>query len=361
MSRTAEVSCRAAVADRQSAQGMEVVEVDLGTRTYPIYIGSGLLGREDGALLRRHVVGSSALVVTNSKLAGLLLDQTVAALKGGDSKLRVETVVLPDGEAFKNIEVLQKIWDAALEHRLDRNTTFVALGGGVIGDMTGFAAASYQRGVAFIQVPTTVMAQVDSSVGGKTGVNHPLGKNMIGAFHQPQCVLVDTDALRTLPDRELCSGISEIVKYGLIRDAPFFDWLEASVPALLARDPAAWATAVRRSCENKAAVVAADEREGGAVAAGTAMAADLSRRLGWIEPEVERRVLAILRAIRQPVAPPPGLTPEQFLRYMGLDKKVLDGRLRLVLLKGPLGNCVITDEYDPALLRETLEAFCGEM
>lgn len=233
------------------------------------------------------------------------------------------------------------------------------------------------------------MAQVDSSVGGKTGVNHPLGKNMIGAFHQPQCVLVDTDALRTLPDRELCSGISEIVKYGLIRDAPFFDWLEASVPALLARDPAAWATAVRRSCENKAAVVAADEREGGvratlnlghtfghaieaaagygawlhgeAVAAGTAMAADLSRRLGWIEPEVERRILAILRAIRQPVAPPPGLTPEQFLRYMGLDKKVLDGRLRLVLLKGALGNCVITDEYDPALLRETLEAFCGEM
>ncbi|KAL6780239.1 DHQS1 [Auxenochlorella protothecoides x Auxenochlorella symbiontica] len=363
---------------------METVEVNLGTRTYPIYIGAGLL--QKGALLRQHIAGSSALVVTNDTVAKEYLEPTLAALHGGDSGIRVEHVVLPDGEQYKSIEVLQRVWDKALQSRLDRNTTFVALGGGVIGDMTGFAAAAYQRGVAFVQIPTTVMAQVDSSVGGKTGVNHPLGKNMIGAFHQPQCVLIDTKALDTLPARELASGISEIIKYGLIRDAELFEWLEANMPRLLARDPQAWTHAIRRSCENKAEVVAADEREGGvratlnlghtfghaieaaagygawlhgeAVAAGTVMAADLSRRLGWIDAALEGRTTALIAAAGLPTRPPKGMTPEVFMGFMGVDKKVVDGTLRLILLKGPLGGCVITSEFDAAELRATLEEFC---
>eukprot|EP00884_Botryococcus_braunii_P022740 jgi/Botrbrau1/914/Bobra.0167s0029.1 len=212
---------------------MSVVDVELGERSYPIYIGRGVL--EQGELLRKHVPGKRVLVVTNETIAPLYLERVTAALEVGGS-LEVQHVILPDGEQYKSLEVVSKIWDAALQHRLDRNATFVALGGGVIGDMVGFAAAAYQRGVHFIQVPTTVMADVDSSVGGKTGVNHPLGKNMIGAFYQPRCVLIDTDTLGSLPDRELASGLSEVVKYGLIRDAELFEWLEGNVDRLLQRD-----------------------------------------------------------------------------------------------------------------------------
>eukprot|EP00887_Chlorella_sp_A99_P002535 scaffold6.g2535.t1 len=440
--------------------GMQVVEVDLGDRTYPIYIGRGLL--DQGELLRQHIPGKTALVVTNDRVAPIYLERALAAVTG-DGRVKAEAVVLPDGEAHKDLATLQAragglggrgrergqaregpctragvgagsagrgwarwtgdredappeqatsspgprpaarvraslpqaVWDKALQARLDRNTTLVALGGGVIGDMAGFAAAAYQRGVHFIQVPTTVMAQVDSSVGGKTGVNHPLGKNMIGAFYQPRCVLIDTDTLNTLPDRELASGISEIIKYGLIRDAPLFEWLEANIDALLARDPAAFTYAIQRSCVNKAEVVVADEREGGvraslnlghtfghaietnagygawlhgeAVSAGTVMAADLSHRLGWIDGELVARIRALLERARLPTAPPEvgrggaragGMTPEQFRATMAVDKKVVDGQLRLVLLKGPLGGCVITADFPLAKLDETLAAFC---
>lgn len=361
-----------------------IVEVDLGNRSYPIYIGSGLLDQPD--LLQRHVHGKSVLVVTNTTIAPLYLDKVVDALTRDNPKVKVETVILPDGEQYKNMGTLMKVFDKAIESRLDRRTTFVALGGGVIGDMCGFAAAAFLRGVNFIQIPTTVMAQVDSSVGGKTGINHPLGKNLIGAFYQPQCVLIDTDTLNTLPDRELASGLAEVIKYGLIRDTEFFEWQEKNMNTLIARDPAAFAYAIKRSCENKAEVVSLDEKESGlratlnlghtfghaietgfgygqwlhgeAVAVGMVMAVDLSRRLGWIDESLVGRVHSILKQAKLPTAPPESMTVEMFKSIMAVDKKVADGVLRLILLKGPLGNCVFTDEYDKQALDETLRAFC---
>ncbi|KAK9097520.1 hypothetical protein Sjap_023017 [Stephania japonica] len=361
-----------------------IVDVDLGNRSYPIYIGSGLLDQPH--LLQRHVHGKRVLVVTNTTVAPLYLDKVVSALTDGNSSVSVESVILPDGEKYKNMETLMKVFDKAIESRFDRRTTFVALGGGVIGDMCGFAAAAFLRGVNFIQIPTTVMAQVDSSVGGKTGINHPLGKNLIGAFYQPQCVLVDTDTLHTLPDRELASGIAEVVKYGLIRDAEFFEWQEKNMNALLARDANALAYAIKRSCENKAEVVSLDEKESGlratlnlghtfghaieagfgygqwlhgeAVAAGTVMAVDMSHRLGWIDESIVKRVYDILLAANLPIGPPECMTVEMFKSYMAVDKKVADGLLRLILLKGPLGNCVFTGDYDRKALDETLHAFC---
>ncbi|KAK8460232.1 hypothetical protein SEVIR_2G301400v4 [Setaria viridis] len=238
-----------------------VVDVDLGDRSYPIYIGAGLLDEPD--LLQRHVHGKRVLVVTNTTVAPLYLEKVSWALTHNNPNVSVESVILPDGEKYKDMDTMMKVFDKAIESRLDRRCTFVALGGGVIGDMCGFAAAAFLRGVNFIQIPTTLMAQVDSSVGGKTGINHPLGKNLIGAFYQPQCVLIDTDTLNTLPDRELASGIAEVVKYGLIRDAPFFEWQEQNMSALLAREPSALVYAIKRSCENKAEVVAQDEKESG--------------------------------------------------------------------------------------------------
>lgn len=361
-----------------------IVEVDLGNRSYPIYIGSGLL--DQPGLLQRHVHGKKVLVVTNSTIAPLYLDKTIRALTDGNSNVTVESVILPDGEKYKNMETLMKVFDKAIETRMDRRCTFVALGGGVIGDMCGYAAASYLRGVNFIQIPTTVMAQVDSSVGGKTGINHPLGKNMIGAFYQPQCVLIDTDTLNTLPDRELASGLAEVIKYGLIRDADFFEWQEKNIAALLTRDPSALAYAIKRSCENKAEVVSQDEKESGlratlnlghtfghaietgfgygqwlhgeAVAAGTVMAVDMSYRLGWIEDSLVKRVDRIFKQAKLPTAPPETMTVEMFKSVMAVDKKVADGLLRLILLKGPLGNCVFTGDYDRKALDETLRAFC---
>ena len=365
-----------------TASPAATVEVELGDRTYPIYIGSGLLA--GGDLLRKHVPGNTALVVTNETVAPLYLDRVVAALSEG-GEIRVETVVLPDGEEHKNVDVLMKVFDKALDARLDRQTTFVALGGGVIGDMTGFAAASYQRGVHFVQIPTTVMAMVDSSVGGKTGVNHPSGKNMIGAFYQPKCVLIDTETLSTLPDREYASGMAEVVKYGLIRDADFFEWQERNVDALMARDGDVVVRAIERSCVNKAEVVALDEKEGGvratlnlghtfghaietgigygewlhgeAVSVGMVMAADMSERLGWTDESVARRTLDLLKKFNLPTDVPECMTVETFEKLMAVDKKAANGKLRLILLKGDLGGCVFTADFDKRVLAETLDAY----
>ncbi len=355
---------------------MHTLTVELGERRYPIYIGADLLGRAE--LLAPHIPGRQVLVVSNETVAPLYLERLNAALTG----FRQHTVILPDGEQYKTLEILNRIFDALLQNRCDRDITLIALGGGVVGDITGFAAASYQRGVNFIQVPTTLLAQVDSSVGGKTGVNHPLGKNMIGAFHQPRCVIADTATLNTLPDRELSAGLAEVIKYGLIRDAAFFAWLEANIDALLARNPEALAYAIERSCRDKAAVVVADERESGqrallnfghtfghaietgmgygawlhgeAVATGMCMAARLSQRLGGIGSfDVERIEMLIARA-RLPTLPPPQLDAARFLDLMAVDKKVKDGRVRLVLLKG-IGASVVSGDYDTAQLRACLE------
>ncbi|KAK4765417.1 hypothetical protein SAY86_026507 [Trapa natans] len=361
-----------------------IVDVDLGDRSYPIYIGSGLLDQPE--LLQRHVHGKRVLIVTNETIAPLYLDKVTHALTVGNPNVSVDHVILPDGEKYKNMDVLMKVFDKAIESRLDRRCTFVALGGGVIGDMCGYAAASFLRGVNFIQIPTTVMSQVDSSVGGKTGINHRLGKNLIGAFYQPQCVLIDTDTLNTLPDRELASGLAEVIKYGLIRDADFFEWQEKNMQALMSRDPAALAYAIKRSCENKAEVVSLDEKESGlratlnlghtfghaietgfgygvwlhgeAVAAGIVMAVDMSYRLGWIDESIVARVQNILKQAKLPTAPPETMTVEMFKSVMAVDKKVADGLLRLILLKGHLGNCVFTGDYDRKALDETLHSFC---
>ncbi len=356
---------------------MKTLELDLGDRSYPIYIGAGLLARAE--LLTSYIHGARVAIVSNATVAPLYLARVRAAL----TRYQPLDVILPDGEQHKTLEVLNRIFDALLQNRCDRQTTIIALGGGVVGDMAGFAAAVYQRGVPFIQVPTTLLAQVDSSVGGKTGVNHALGKNMIGAFYQPRAVVIDTDTLSTLPDRELSAGIAEIIKYGLIRDPEFFAWLEAHMDRLLARDPAALAEAIYRSCRNKAEVVAADEKEAGvrallnlghtfghaietgmgygawlhgeAVAAGMVMAADLSRRLGWLNEAEVTRIRALIERARLPVQAPPVLTATRFRELMSVDKKVLAGKLRLVLLK-QLGAAVITGDVPAAALDETLNA-----
>lgn len=354
---------------------MQTLHVDLGDRSYPIYIGQGLLAQAE--LLRPHIKGRQVCVVTNDTIAPLYLSQLTQALAG----YQLDSCILPDGEAHKTLEVLNQIFDSLLSARHNRTTTLIALGGGVVGDMTGFAAACYQRGVEFIQIPTTLLSMVDSSVGGKTGVNHPLGKNMIGAFYQPQAVVADMDLLRTLPERELSAGIAEIIKYGLIGDYPFFEWLEQNMDALMARDIAALAYAVKRSCENKAAVVAQDEREGGlrailnfghtfghaietaqgygnwlhgeAVGAGMAMAADLSWRRGAISEQDVARILRLLERAKLPTRAPADMTSEQFMHLMGVDKKVLDGRLRLVLLAA-MGKAITTSDINLEHLQQTL-------
>lgn len=354
---------------------MKTLHLDLGDRSYPIHIGAGLL--EQAGLLKRHIAGSRIAVVTNETVAPLYLSRVRDAL-GGNSPMEI---ILPDGEAYKTLEVLNRIFDALLEARCDRHTTIIALGGGVIGDMAGFAAACYQRGVPFVQTPTTLLSQVDSSVGGKTGVNHPLGKNMIGAFYQPRAVIIDTDTLATLPDRELSAGLAEVIKYGLIRDPEFFTWLEANLDQLMARDAEALAHAIYRSCQNKAEVVMADEREAGmratlnlghtfghaietgmgygnwlhgeAIAAGMVMAVDLSRRLGWVTATDMARIEKLLKRARLPVRAPGSLTSARFLELMAVDKKVQDGRLRLVLLKR-LGEAIVTDAFPRDVLEATL-------
>ena len=356
---------------------MQTLKVDLGERSYPIYIGEGLLDQPE--LLAPHIAGRQIAIVSNETVAPLYLERLSKTL-GAYSVL---PVILPDGEAHKNWETLQLIFDGLLTARHDRRTTVVALGGGVIGDMAGFAAACYQRGVDFIQVPTTLLSQVDSSVGGKTGINHPLGKNMVGAFYQPNAVLIDTTTLNTLPERELSAGLAEVIKYGLICDKPFLGWLEDNIKALRALEPAALTEAIQRSCAAKAAVVGADERESGvratlnlghtfghaiethmgygvwlhgeAVAAGTVMALEMSMRLGWIDQSERDRAIRLLQDAGLPVVPPQEMTPAHFMEHMAVDKKVIDGRLRLVLLR-QMGEAVVTDDYPKEILQATLSA-----
>ena len=351
------------------------VEVDLAERSYPIFIGTGLL--RDATVIARAVKSKQVLLVTNDRvdpLYGPTLEQALA-------DRRLHKVVLPDGEAHKTLESFYQIMTALLEARFDRSCTIVALGGGVVGDVAGFAAASYQRGVNFVQIPTTLLAQVDSAVGGKTAVNHPLGKNMIGAFHQPSAVIADLNTLQTLPAREFIAGLAEIIKYGLIRDREFFDWLESNLDKLLARDVGALSHAIRRSCENKAAVVGADEHESGerallnlghtfghaiehaqgygnwlhgeAVGAGICMAARLSTKLGTIAPTTRDRIIRLVAKAGLPTEPPSTNSPESLLEAMSVDKKNRDGRIRLVLLDA-IGHASLRDDYDPEALRAVL-------
>ncbi|WP_292978430.1 3-dehydroquinate synthase [Nitrosomonas sp.] len=361
---------------------IETVEVALDTphenRSYAIHIGQEMISRMD--LLLPHLPGKKAAIITNTTVAPLYLEKLRNAL--ANHQVNTFSIILPDGEQYKNWETLNLIFDALLEHRCERKTPLIALGGGVIGDLTGFAAASYLRGVPFIQIPTTLLAQVDSSVGGKTGINHPLGKNMIGAFYQPRLVLTDTATLATLPDRELRAGIAEIIKYGLIHDADFMDWLEQHMHQLLARDPAAMNYAIRRSCEIKAEIVSLDERESGlrallnlghtfghaienamgygewlhgeAVAAGTIMAADLSRRLQRITSVEVDRIRHLFEVAGLPVTGP-RLTPERYLESMQLDKKVESGAIRFILLDR-IGKASAGITVPTPLLIETLSA-----
>lgn len=352
--------------------------VALGERSYPIHIGAGLV--DDPALYRAALRGRQVLVVSNETVAPLYLQRVITALQGFD----VDSLSLADGESYKTMATLGTIFDRLLDHGFSRDCALIALGGGVVGDIAGFAAAVYQRGVDFIQVPTTLLAQVDSSVGGKTGVNHPLGKNMIGAFHQPRAVIADTDTLATLPERELRAGLGEVIKYGLLGDAEFFDWLDANMDALLAREEEALAFAIHRSCTNKARIVAADERESGqrallnlghtfghaietglgygqwlhgeAVAAGLCMAAELSHRMGWLDAHSAARARDLIERTGLPVGPPAGLDAAELERLMGRDKKVASGRLRLVLLQ-EIGHAIVTSDFDPAELRATLQDF----
>jgi 3-dehydroquinate synthase len=333
---------------------MQTLTVGLGDRSYPIHIGSGLLERAE--LLQPHVPRKRVAIVSNTTVAPLYLEKLQRTLQSiGISSV---TAILPDGEEYKNFETLNLVYDALLKNRCERSTPLIALGGGVIGDMTGYAAATYLRGVPFIQIPTTLLAQVDSSVGGKTGINHPLGKNMIGAFYQPQVVLADTDTLDTLPDNELSAGLAEVIKYGLIRDLPFLEWLEQDIDKLLARDMAALQYAIVRSCQNKAEVVAADERESGERALlnlGHTFGHAIESGMGygnWLQDVARIRKL-FARAGLPVVAP--DLGADRYLELMGLDKKVEGGKMRFVLLK-QVGHAVVYGDAPAALLQQTLEA-----
>jgi len=357
---------------------MKKIQVELGNRSYPIYIGSNLLNKPE--LYTQHIKAKQVLVVTNTTVAPLYLDKVLKNLVNYD----VETVLLPDGEQFKTLEYVTHIFDKLLASKFSRNATLIALGGGVIGDMGGFAAACYQRGIAFLQIPTTVLAQVDSSVGGKTGVNHPLGKNMIGAFYQPQCVIADADVLDTLDDRQLSAGLAEVIKYGLIRDSEFFEWLENNIENLLARDKQALAYAIEKSCLNKAEIVSEDETETGvratlnlghtfghaietgsgygtylhgeAVAIGTCQAADLSRNKGWLTNADVERIIALFKKCNLPTTPPEQLDSDRFLELMAVDKKNVNGNIRLILLT-KIGAATLPIDVEKDLLIQTLSNY----
>ena len=359
---------------------MKQLDVDLGERSYPIYIDVNLLAQAE--LLTRHIKSKQVVVVSNSTVAPLYLQTVLNNL----NDYIVESVILPDGEQYKTLISVEKIFTHLLEHKFSRNATLIALGGGVIGDMGGFAAACYQRGIDFIQIPTTLLAQVDSSVGGKTGVNHALGKNMIGAFYQPKAVIADTSVLDTLDDRQLSAGIAEVIKYGLIRDIAFFNWLEINMSLLVNRDKQALAFAIERSCINKAEIVAEDETEAGirailnlghtfghaietgvgygeylhgeAVAIGICQAADLSRRLGKLSNDDVDRIVNLLKCAQLPVIPPANLSAERYLELMSVDKKNVDGTIRVILLE-KIGEASLPVAVEQELLLQTLNDYNG--
>ena len=356
---------------------MQTLTIQLKKRSYPIYIGEGLLN--DISLIEPFLKQKQVAVVTNTIVAPLYLDRLMSLLK--QHAIKAFPIILPDGEAYKNSDTLNLIYDALLKEKCERTTTLIALGGGVIGDITGYAAATYLRGVPFIQIPTTLLSQVDSSVGGKTGINHPLGKNMIGAFYQPQCVIADIDTLKTLPPREFSAGMAEVIKYGLIRDKTFFDWLEENMEGLMLLNPTLLIEAIHRSCQNKADVVEIDEHESGvratlnlghtfghaienamgygvwlhgeAVATGIVMAAHVSKLMQWLNDEEFKRIVNLLKRARLPIDPPL-ISSNQYMTLMSMDKKVLDGKIRLVLQKG-IGDAVITSDYNATHLQSTLE------
>jgi 3-dehydroquinate synthase len=358
---------------------MQILKVNLADRSYPIVIGPGLLQSRE--LLAEHIPGRDAVLVSNTVVAPLYASQVKASLHGR----RIIDVILPDGEQHKTLGNASRVFDVMIANRLSRDTVVLALGGGVVGDLAGFVAACYQRGVALVQIPTTLLAYVDSSVGGKTAVNHPGGKNMIGAFHQPHAVIADTELLRTLPERELRAGLAEVIKYGLICDASFFDWIETNMDALLQRSPEALTTAIYRSCQIKAEFVSRDERElgerallnlghtfghaiesatgyvewlhGEAVGTGMLMAADLSQRMGALDASVVPRLKALLMRAGLPVQAP-RIGAARAMDYMRVDKKVQAGRVRLILLDG-LGKAVATGDYPDSALHDTLTAHFG--
>ncbi len=359
---------------------MKVLNVELNDKSYPIYMGAGLISQRE--LLIKHIKSRQVLIVTNTTISPLYLDFVVKSL----SSYQVEVIILPDGEQYKSLEYITLIFDQLLEKKFSRNVTLIALGGGVIGDMTGFSAACYQRGVSYIQIPTTLLAQVDSSVGGKTGVNHPLGKNMIGAFLQPQCVIADMNVLDTLADRHLVAGLAEIIKYGLIRDLKFFEWLEDNINLILERDKDALTYVIHQSCINKAEIVAEDEFESGvrailnlghtfghaietgagygkylhgeAVSIGICLAADLSKRLGWISENDLNRIIALIKSATLPTSVPAEMNVNQFVELMSVDKKNVDGEIRLILLKD-IGKATLPMTVEQSQLEATLNNYAG--
>ncbi len=368
---------------------MITLNVDLDERSYPIFIGRDLLEHfiSDSSLIAPYISGRQVVIVSNETIAPLYLHKILKIF----SNYQCKTVILPDGEIYKTYDGILPIIDCLMENQFDRRVTLVALGGGVIGDMTGFAAAIYRRGVNFIQIPTTLLAQVDSSVGGKTGVNHPLGKNMIGAFHQPQCVIADTNTLNTLDERQLSAGLAEVIKYALINSAEFFTWLSNNIDELKNRNPAALAYAIEFSCQDKADIVAADEKEQGqrallnlghtfghaietalgygnclhgeAVAIGMIMAADLSVRHGWIDEKIQQQIIELIKLAGLPTQIPTEfdvrISAADFIKLMAGDKKVLDGQLHLVLMEA-LGKSIITADFDVKKLEQTLNAFATD-
>ncbi|MFC1665072.1 3-dehydroquinate synthase [Pseudomonadota bacterium] len=357
---------------------MKSIRIDLGSRSYSIQIGSGLLG--DPNLLKPFIAGTQVMVVSNETVAPLYLESVLAGL----DEFEVHRTILPDGESYKNLDSANSIFTSLLKVPCDRKVTIIALGGGVVGDIAGFTAACYQRGVPFIQIPTTLLAQVDSSVGGKTAVNHALGKNMIGAFYQPQCVLADMDTLDTLDDRQLRAGLAEVIKCGVIMDRPFFDWLETNIDKILQRDRSALEYCIEVSCRNKSRVVTDDEREqtgvrailnfghtfahaiesgmgygtwlhGEAVAVGMIMAADLSRRMGLVDEAQCRRIRDLIDRAGLPTSPPKEIQPEEYIELMAVDKKVIDNKVRLILIRS-IGEAFVCDDYREDLLLRTLQA-----
>ena len=355
---------------------MKKINIQFDERSYPIYIGEGLISNYE--LISQHILGKKVAIITNETVADIYLKTLMETVSPHKELI---SIILPDGESYKSKDSLDSIYAQLLENKADREITLIALGGGVIGDITGFAAATYMRGVNFIQIPTTLLSQVDSSVGGKTGINHPLGKNMIGAFYQPKCVISDMNVLKTLPSRELSAGLAEVIKYGLIRDNKFFEWLESHIQHLMEMNPKYLIEAVQRSCENKAAVVEADEFESGirailnlghtfghaievaqgygnwlhgeAVGAGMVMAAKLSQSMGWLADKDVGRIVALIKKAGLPTEPPK-ISVKKYMELMMLDKKTKDGQINLVLQKS-IGDAVLTNQYDPKKLHQILE------